>query len=198
LPVLLNLEQLLTNLIRIKYRDGQVRFISRNHFTSVDWIPHLLQEDILEDITEQIYPAAVEQRAVLDIAKWYGDKIEKAASKQAREALVDFRQFYPEKVEARLNYIPLKKMLSREVVKQLKRERIVVFNMVKEKKANIPVIVAHQGFIIYDAKKDQLIFRHASTNGQVLDSKYKHYIRARRRDRRWKTLGFNILGIIEQ
>lgn len=42
---------------RIRYKNGQVGFITRNHFTSLDWNPNNQKAGFLKDITREIHAA---------------------------------------------------------------------------------------------------------------------------------------------
>lgn len=183
----------------VKYEDAStINFVNRNHFTSIDWVPNAVEKSILEDITLFIYQNSPQRSQRLDVQGWYEAKIAKVTNSQIIAELQPYHTRYnnADKTMAKLHYVPLAAMLKEQVQEQLKREQIVIFNMVKAAKNNIPVIVAHQGFIIYNQQSDTLIFRHASSKGKVMDVDLEKYVKARMKDRSWKTLGFNILRIL--
>ena len=61
----------LMNLIR--YKDGVVSFVARNHFTDADWIPNNASAGFLRDITQTVAGknGAKVATAVIDKAAWY-------------------------------------------------------------------------------------------------------------------------------
>jgi hypothetical protein len=60
------------NLNRIRYQDGQIGFVTRNHFPSADWIPNNIKAGFFTDITAQIAGADVQEaQAEIDKQGWY-------------------------------------------------------------------------------------------------------------------------------
>jgi len=191
------MNQFLDPFLEVKYSQiGERNYVNRNHFTSIDWIPNALQKGVLEDITTELFADAPLREKVLGVEQWYESKISKISDGDIRDVLEQYQDRYSANTVARLNYIPLKVFLNSELQKRLKEEKIVVFNMVKGE-SQIPVIIGHQGFIIYDQQSDKLFFRHASSAGKVKDVDLRSYILKRLKDSSWKTLGFNILRIME-
>lgn len=47
-----NYEQMFANLLRIRYKNGEIGFTTRNHYTHADWIPN--NSWLLEDVTAQV------------------------------------------------------------------------------------------------------------------------------------------------
>ena len=57
---------------RIRYKDGQVSFVARNHFTDLDWIPNNVRAGIYRDVTESLAPGrTLIARALIDKRAWY-------------------------------------------------------------------------------------------------------------------------------
>ncbi len=199
-----NMETFLTQFKNIKYVDAsEVTYVNRNHFTSLHWFPNMIKKQLLVDITEEVGKITHNRMKWLDLDGWYGAKIktlQEGADGNAAAKIKELEKDGPNKQVsnlASLSYISLERMLARRVIRKLKREKIVVFNMVKNEYAtgNIPVIVGHQGFIVN--KKGELFFRHASSSKNVrktVDIPYKEYIEDRMTDSSWPTLGFNIMG----
>ncbi|MBI3544255.1 MAG: DUF1460 domain-containing protein [Deltaproteobacteria bacterium] len=61
---------------RIRYRDGTIGYVTRNHFPEVDWIPNNTRAGFISDVTEAVAgPFGVQQaRAVIDKRSWYEHK----------------------------------------------------------------------------------------------------------------------------
>ena len=61
-----------TTLNRIRYRNGEVSFTARNHFTDLDWIPNNVRAGIYRDITESLAPGrTLVAQALIDKRAWY-------------------------------------------------------------------------------------------------------------------------------
>ena len=104
------------SLNRIRYKDGEVSFVARNHFTDLDWIPNNVRAGIYRDITEILAPGrTLVARAVIDKPAWYAKmpatrvQIPDLSEEGKQMLLVELRaeglRFSPE--EATVPYIPL-------------------------------------------------------------------------------------------
>lgn len=61
-----------TTLNRIRYKDGDVEFTSRNHFTDLDWIPNNVRAGFYRDVTESVAPGrTLVASALIDKRAWY-------------------------------------------------------------------------------------------------------------------------------
>ncbi|MEZ4816063.1 MAG: DUF1460 domain-containing protein [Bdellovibrionota bacterium] len=198
-------EDFLASFLKIKYACdsgslSEVCYVNRNHFASINWIPNILSQGRVVDITLDLFNDSPKRMKWLDIETWYQDKLKSLDPKKPEdiEKIAELKKegFWPKgKALAQLNYIPLKNMLDSEVTTLLKDEGVVVFNMIRNEntKTNIPVIVGHQGFIIN--KDSTLYIRQASSaHKKVEDVLLIDYVAERLQGTTWPTLGFNILG----
>ena len=65
-------DQFQTTLNRLRYKDGDVEFTSRNHFTDLDWIPNNVRAGFYRDVTESAAPGqTLVARALIDKRAWY-------------------------------------------------------------------------------------------------------------------------------
>lgn len=105
-----------TTLNRIRYKDGEISFTTRNHFTDLDWIPNNVRAGFFRDITDSLAPGrTLVARALIDKPAWYAklplSRIQVPGLSEAdREKLLDRlhaegRKFTPQ--EATVPYIPL-------------------------------------------------------------------------------------------
>ncbi|MEN0058173.1 MAG: N-acetylmuramoyl-L-alanine amidase-like domain-containing protein [Bdellovibrio sp.] len=68
-------EEFKRTLNEIRYKDGQVDYVSRNHFPSLDWIPNNSKMGFVEDITGEVGGRRTLQvAAAIDKASWYKKK----------------------------------------------------------------------------------------------------------------------------
>ncbi len=71
LAVSTNLKDFQKNIIKIRYKNGKVSFLSRNHFTSVDWNPANIKNGFLKDITKKLTKRYKIARTYIDKPNWY-------------------------------------------------------------------------------------------------------------------------------
>jgi hypothetical protein len=64
-------EIILKMLNRIRYKNGDVEYLKRNHFADLDWIQNNADENFISDDTKNIFPKALIARAIIDKAAWY-------------------------------------------------------------------------------------------------------------------------------
>lgn len=140
--------QMYGNLQKIRYKNGQISFMNRNHYAISDWLPN--NRWLLEDITKEI-----------------GDTCVREISK-----MIDRQNFYlsngvsPELIKdsipvenSKAFYIPNESLL--KIKDRLKGGEIVSIV------TSIPgIISAHMGIIVRD-EWGNVIFRHASSSVNV-------------------------------
>jgi len=172
------------NLMKLRYKDGTVSFVTRNHFPSADWIPN--NQDKLMDITALVAgDSLVMAKTVIDKPAWY-QKMGKDRlacvdeSSETCDALLvllrdEGKAYAAEPVVT--PYVPLKALYLDETdVNQVLLDRIPsgsIINMVRpdweiETWIGTNMNVSHQAIAI--RKGEQLFLRHASqTNEKVMD-----------------------------
>ncbi|MGB0454181.1 MAG: N-acetylmuramoyl-L-alanine amidase-like domain-containing protein [Bacteriovoracaceae bacterium] len=193
----------------IKYCDSEfVCYANRNHFTSLHWIPNAIEKGYLEDITLEVFADSPERMKWIRVNEWYGDKAEALLNAEEsflgeNQAKLDELNFESANTKetslARLHYVPLKNLLTEEVQELIKKEKMIVFNMIKNEftkpsVGDVKVIVGHQGFIV--EVNGELVIRHASRGaGKVDQVSLDDYVSKRMKDTTWPTLGFHLMRI---
>ena len=184
-------EEFEANLMRLRYKDAQVSFVTRNHFPSLDWF-HNNQES-LQDITPDVANGGARvAKTIVDKAAWYqrinSDVIhcDAESSRDCRELLsqlhAEGKAFVPE--PAYLPYVPLTELFlgSDRHVNQEVLDRIPsgsVISMVRpdwslKQYIGTNMNVSHQGLAI--RKNGTLFLRHASlTHKKVVDENFAEY-----------------------
>ncbi len=197
---------------RIRYKDADVRFTSRNHFPSLDWIPN--NKWLLDDITQQIAGEATEwAEATIDKNAWYKamkvNRIQRVLGETQKEVLLlqlqeEGKVYSPQK--ARLAYLPFSHLYHEDSSQLSTGYRVnqpildqiptgAVINIVRpnwnlEKWIGTRMNVSHQGFVI--RKNGKLFFRHASSSKKkVVDERFADYFAKYRKSSTAK--GINIL-----
>ncbi len=147
---------LIYTLNQIRYSNGLPSFVTRNHFTSVDWNPHLEKLGIAKDITLDLYLGMSNIRqADIDKQAWF---------KKYHNVDVSIQ-----KQTATMFYLPKKKILANpKILDRIPNASII--NIVREnwlpKDFVTDLAVAHQGIAI--RKNGVLMFRNASSRKSVM------------------------------
>lgn len=154
-------------LTKIRYRDGVVDFLHRNHFIESDWLTN--NSDLVENVSMQYAPTLV-RRVVIDKQNWL-------KTVHGIDA-----EFEPEIIN--LQYIPYKYVSDISISEPM----IVLFITGKSGKSDTigtDLAVVHVGFLLPDG-----ILRHASSaQGRVMDTDFYKYADMRAKDK-------NNLGIV--
>jgi len=178
------------NLIKLRYKEGNVSFVTRNHFPSLDWIPN--NQKVLMDITDQVAGRFVTMaNTVIDKPAWY-EKMTKdrlqckeddsiACSALLEQLRAEGKAFRPETVAT--PYVPLTALyLDDKAVNLALLDRIPsgsIINMVRpnweiKQWIGTNMNVSHQSIAI--RKGDTLFLRHASqTDKKVIDVDFLKY-----------------------
>lgn len=155
----------------IRYKNGQVNFINRNHFIELDWLKN--NADIIENISRKFGKTEIHS-VTIDKKSWF---------KTVHNVETDFK---PE--TARLEYIPYKNISDLE----LNKTYVVLFvadNPKIRDKIGTDIAVVHMGFLLPSGT-----LRHASSKqGMVVDVDFQDYISQRQRNK--TNIGIAILEI---
>lgn len=142
---------------KIRYKDGVVDFVNRNHFIETDWLAN--NDDLVADVTKQYGDVSV-RHVVIDKQSWL------------RAVHGIDSDFAPVAVD--LNYIPYEQVAGINVTKPM----IVLFisgQFEKSDKIGTDLAVRHMGFLLPGG-----VLRHASSQyGRVMDVDFYQYARAR-------------------
>jgi hypothetical protein len=171
-----SIEEFEKQILEIRYENGEVDFLKRNHFPSLQWIPFNIRNGILHEVNHKIAPAeeTLIANAVISYPGWLSflkpsDLKVPMASPEELQSLVEelhsfASQYQP--VEVNLEYIPLTYFLADpERLKNIKHGTIVNFvrpNWDLTRVIGTHMNVSHQGFLFW--KEDILYLRHASTS----------------------------------
>ncbi len=98
------------NLVKIRYFSKVKSEANRKHFISSDWIPELLKNHILEDITTSIYPSAREIKIKIEKIKWF------KKTKTSKEMKAFLKSSLPKSPIGKLKYIPIEQLSSEEII----------------------------------------------------------------------------------
>jgi len=152
---------------KIRYKNGKVDFVNRNHFTSLDWVQN--NAYLIENVSHQYGKTAL-RTAVIDKQNWF---------KRIHNIDVNIP-----KQTVKMEYIPYSALQQITTEKTL-LVMFVVDNPKIADKIGTDLIVSHMGFVLPNGK-----LRHASKiYGRVVDVDFKEYIDKRSQNK-------NNLGVI--
>ena len=144
----------LTELNKIRYKDGKPTFINRNHFIETDWLEN--NADIVKNVSSE-YAATKTRIVKIDKGQWF---------KKIHNIDTDFT---PRTVH--LEYIPYESAHNIKVQKTM----IVLFIIDSSKirnKIGSDLAVRHMGFLMPNG-----VLRHASrVKGKVVDTDFEKHI----------------------
>ena len=183
---------------KIRYRQGKVDFLTRNHFTDLDWNQNNQQQGFLQDITDQIknahnQPVAQIATATINKPGWYAHlneaqiKLEKATPSKQRQRLLELKnkgQALPI-ITSSIPYIPLTALFDAKgnandlLFKQIPNASIIEIirpNWDLRETIGTCLNVSHLGFAFWH--DGVLIFREASSEyHQVIDVPLIDYLK---------------------
>lgn len=156
---------------QIRYKDGQIGFLNRNHFIESDWLVNNL--DRVQNVSAD-YAQTKVRRVIIDKRSWF---------KKVHNIDTDFKP-----VAVELEYIPY------EFAKDLIIEKTMIVLFVADNadfrdKIGTDLAVVHMGLIMPNG-----VLRHASSErGMVVDVPFEEYVNARKKNK--NNLGIALVEI---
>ena len=139
---------------KIRYKDGKIDFINRNHFTELDWLHN--NKNLVKNVSNQYGKTAV-RHVVIDKKNWF---------KKVHNIKTSFKP-----VSVDIEYIPYSDLGKIHNEKSL----VVLFISGNPKfydKIGTDLAVVHMGFLLPNGN-----LRHASRHyGRVIDNDFQEYV----------------------
>lgn len=158
---------------KIRYKNGEIDFINRNHFIETEWLPN--NANIVKNVSARYGQTALRHVAI-NRAAW----LRRVHNIDSDAAVV----------ETDIEYIPYDNITTLET----NRPMVVLFIVGNTGKSDIigtDLAVVHMGFLMPNG-----MLRHASsTAGRVVDVPMSEYIAARRQNK--NNLGIALLEILK-
>lgn len=174
---------------KIRYEDSRVEYLTRNHDTSLSWVPNNLKNGIFTEINHLILPAAERKiaKATLDLPNWLKKiqlseiRVPQASEAERMNLLEELRamsaQYSP--VVSTLEYLPINTLVAKsKVLKLIPNGSVVSFvrpNWDLTATLGMHINVSHQGIIFQ--RKTGPVLRHASTSGVVTEIALLEYLK---------------------
>lgn len=189
-----NLQQFQNNINKIRYFDGMPTYISRNHFTDVDWNLANQRNDYIVDVTKQIFPHEYKlAKAYIDRPNWFRNlsanniKLFKEISSDESQQLLDKLHAQGDKVKgiaSELPYVPLSVLFNangepnKEMFAKIPDDSIIEVvrpNWDLAKQIGTNLNISHLGFAI--RINGVLMYREASSlDNKVIDIPLEKYL----------------------
>ena len=180
-----DMDSIVQTLDEIRY-EGPPEFLNRRHLMTTQWVPGLVKQGYVEDVTEQIGGKKTH---------WIDLKMTKKRWKERRIArAIDLGPRLP-RGRFKLPYITIADL--RKMHKRVPAGTII--NIVREDHPKYPDVITHQGIIINKRGMGKIpIVRHASpVSKRVIDEDLDHMLMRYMRPRKWKIIGVNVLRILD-
>lgn len=174
---------------KIRYENGEVDYLKRNHFTDLQWIPYNVENGYMTEINHTVVgPQDIKiAEALINFPGWLKSiKLDQiivpAASQSEKESLLE--ELHAEAVNyvarpARVSYIAIDTIVSRPVIlNKIPSGTLVNFvrpNWDLTTIAGTHQNISHQGFLFRSGKT--LYLRHASTSGKVEEIPFIDYLK---------------------
>lgn len=180
-----------TQMDEIRYEHGEIDYLKRNHYPSLQWIPFNIHNGLLSEINEEIAPLQEIQvaSAIINLPDWLKMikineiKVPYASDEEKLRLLNELHEkanlYSP--VRANLNYVPIKYLLAwPEQLKFIPHGSIVNFvrpNWDLTASIGTHMNVSHQGLLFW--KDGVVVLRHASnsTPKQVSEIPFIEYLK---------------------
>jgi hypothetical protein len=187
-----DLDSAMRTLQKLRYKDGQIGYATRNHFIELDWVPNNVRAGYLHDITSDVAGRnVVKVQKTVSKRRWYLRKSRVSldggfTDDEKRRLVLKLRRLgrlFPDR-RATLTVLPLKAL-------PLALANIpsgTIANLVHANQRYKETIVSHQVFLI--KKSDGWYVRHAASDRTVEDDPID--ILARYKDSRWPLIGLNL------
>lgn len=163
------------NLRLIRYKNGKVGFVTRNHFPSLSWVPNNLKNGFIKDINVQVAGRRNVKTAKgkIELRQWYRQLTDERihlskSSRQLNKARINELNNYAKQVRnkrASIQYIPKQKLYeihgghlypNNQLLNKIPSGTVILFirrNWPYRKDYGTYMLVSHMGLIIRKNKR---------------------------------------------
>lgn len=175
------------HLDKIRYENGEIDYLKRNHFTDLQWIPFNIENGYMTEINSVVTNQIKIAEAVINFPNWLRSlKISEIkvplATQSERQALLEelhaLSSNYVSSI-ARVNYLEINMLVKKPLLlNKIPTGTIVNFvrpNWDLTDLAGTHQNISHQGFLF--KKGNTVYLRHASTTGKVMEVPFIQYLK---------------------
>lgn len=178
-----------TTINNIRYENGEIDYLKRNHFTDLQWIPFNIQNRVMREINSLVVPSTQIKtaQALINFSGWLksikvNQLVVPMASMEQKESLIEelnlMSSNYPSQI-ATVPYIEINLLIAKPLLlNKIPNGTIVNFvrpNWDLTQVAGTHQNISHQGFLFRLGKI--LYLRHASTSGKVEEIPFINYLK---------------------
>lgn len=197
-----NLKKAKKILQKIRYKNGEIKYETRNHFTEADWIPNNIEAGFIQDITQEVGGKYTAYNVkIIYKNRWYESKeltdiqgfnnLEARQSQKLLEKLKAKARLFPHEEHTALAYLPLKYFSALGP----KIPSGAIFSIIRADLPDKETMVSHQGFIIQ--KENGPYVRHVAWKGATEDVPLLAYFQ-KYENSSWPVLGINLCQLKEK
>lgn len=174
-----NSKEFIEILNKIRYKDGEISFYTRNHFAVIDWIPNNEKNNYITDVTTQVAGSdnVKKGQVNIELSSWYQHlnstrimTTRQLSASQRQELLDKLRLHGQNKIDkiGAVTYIPLNKLLNPQlgIINKIPSGSIILLLRDKwpsKKEFGTHMLVSHMMFAI--KKNDGIYLRMATSYG---------------------------------
>lgn len=175
------------HLDKIRYENGEIDYLKRNHFTDLQWIPFNIENGHMTEINTTVTNQIKVAEALINFPNWIRSikiaeiKMPNSTQEEKQERLEELHALAPNYTSsiARVNYLEINMLVKKpQLLNKIPTGSIV--NFVRPNWDLTDLIgthqnISHQGFIF---KRNNVVYlRHASTTGKVKEEPFLDYLK---------------------
>lgn len=175
------------HLDKIRYENGEIDYLKRNHFTDLQWIPFNIENGYMSEINQVVTNNIKVASAEINYPNWLKSiklaeiKVPSATTEEKQALLEELHSLssnYTSSV-AKVNYLEINMLVKYpQLLKKIPHGTIV--NFVRPNWDLTDLIgthqnISHQGFLF--RRGGVLYLRHASTTGKVMEVPFINYLK---------------------
>ncbi|MFT6070126.1 MAG: hypothetical protein ACJAT2_003741 [Bacteriovoracaceae bacterium] len=184
-----NKDEFLVHLNALRYKNSEVSYQTRNHITSLQWIPENIQNGYFKE-SSQDFPSSMLRTVEnsIDMPSWFRAhdlsrlKLPSLSKRKKKKRLKDLQKDIAKEFQVsavRLNYLSIKEVLNDWDGFEDSLDGIYIINIVRPNwnlvsKIGTKINISHQGFLLKKEGVPTMI--HASTTGEVVQVRLKTYL----------------------
>jgi hypothetical protein len=182
-------EEFTAHLNLLRYKDGEVSYLTRKHITSLQWIPENTSNGYFEDVTYS-FPLSMQKRvrSLIDMPSWFKahnlgrlklpDTSKRKKKRRLKELQKDVSKDFKVS-EVVLDYLSIKDIINNWDSFEASLEGTYIINIVRPNwnlvnKIGTRINISHQGFLLIKNGVPTMI--HASTAGKVVQVSLRKYL----------------------
>jgi hypothetical protein len=184
-----NKNDFINQMNKLRYKNGEVSYQTRNHITSLQWIPENIESGYYQDLTTT-FPTSMHRSIQnnINMPNWFKAhdidrlKLPSLSKRKIKRRLRELKNDISKEfhiTEVKLDYLSIKEVLNNWDSFEDSFDGVYVVNIVRPNwnlvyKIGTRINISHQGILLKKNGIPTMI--HASTTGQVVQVSLKKYL----------------------